>query len=257
MVLKILRDAYHYFDRRWVTILGGAAIAVGIFYLINYLIITKLHLPVVMLGKLDNEPVKFDYRELAAIFTLTLISFWYEAFIAMLIKSEIESNEVNFRALVFKTVIVYPRVLIAKIATQIIIGSLVLLALPGLALTPLGLIFLVPAVIYAIRLSLVAFTTVVENESNVVKALRRSSYLVSRYSFAVLFIIMTSMIPLFATIGVEMNSKYFLAIDIIISVASAVLSMVLMASTYLNLRLAKGESLNKNLQELINESEEV
>lgn len=239
LIYKILGEAYHFFDRRWVMVLGAALASIGLAEAISLLVRFGVPMPPMRLTMPDGTPIGLNYYDFLEAALFFLASFWFEAFIALLAKSEIEHKDGSFLSNALRASLFYPRVFLANISAHIVIYVTFLAGLLALSIGVLGLIFLIPSILFAIWFSLVTPVVVIEDLYKVRMILTRSRFLVSGFFGTVLLARLLGFLPSVAAAGMSAETIYYWPIIVFINISSAIIVTIILVSAYKNLRSAK------------------
>lgn len=243
MLFRILRDAYNFFDKHWYVIVAAAILSVGMADALSLIVRTLIPLPSITINSTTDGAVRFGYNDIIEAIFLFIGSVWFRGFIATLVHTELQSLPRRIPSVLKRSLILYPRVLMVNIAALIVVYTGVALAVPALMLGSIGIVFVIPALIFFIWFSLVSPTIVIDELHGAIKVLTRSRMLVTGYFWQVLLVHAIVIMPVIAVAGIKEDTIYFWPILVFINIITAILEASLITFTYVNLRLAKGEHL--------------
>ncbi len=261
LLLRILLDAYKLFDRRWLIILAAAAISLGVAEVMGILLNTYAHLPTMSGTDLDGKPIVMSYGDIVSAAVSGMAIFWFFGFVSSLAKTEIDGQPIKFKDVALHATEHYPKIVMVNLVTVIITLFAVLLALPAPSLGFIGLIFLIPSLLFTVWFSLVTPVVVMDNFRRIRDILIRSRILVHGYFWTVFIAQAISAIPLLASAGIQTNNIYYEPLMFIIQSMTVMLAALILVSAYANLRAAKGEKLavkvNENIKKQAGKSVDV
>lgn len=240
MFFRIIIDAYKLFDRRWLMIIAAGILSVGVADIVSLVTMTKLHLPTAVVPGLDGKPLNISYNVLIDLLVFFLAGVWFDSFVSLLAKSDMEKLTVKFNEMVYKTTAIYPRVLTARFAAQVIMYVSLFLAYAVVFLNFVGILLTIPAFLFAVWFSIVSPVAVIEGPLGIRDTLIRSRALVHGYFFTVLLAMLIGIIPPVATADIQANSILFWPVLTFVHIATSIIVSVITVSTYLNLRAARG-----------------
>lgn len=254
MLFKIFKDAFIFFDRRWVQIATAAILSVGLAYLLNTILSKAVSFPSISIPNPEGEPVKISYLYFAEAGIFILANIWFKAFASFLVKAELKGLPTGFLSIAKGTTSVFPKVLIVNIVAGIIVFFSIFIALPMFAMSAFGILFFIPAIAFVVWFSLVSPVAVIDNISEIRKVLIRSRLLVHGKFWTILIAISTALIPPLTVVGIQTESMFYLPIEIFTNIATAIIGSLITVSAYVNLRIAKGEEVGGYFQKQIEES---
>jgi len=243
LLFKIFKDAFIFFDRRWVPITAAAVLSVGLAYLLNTVLSKAVSFPSITVPNPEGEPIKISYLYFAEAGIFVLANIWFKAFASFLVKTELEGLTTRFLSIAKGTTSVYPKVLIANIAVGVVVFLSIFMALPVFAVSDFGVLFFIPAIAFVIWFSLVSPVVVIDNISGIRNILMRSRLLVHGKFWTTLIAMSTALIPPFTVVGIQTESIFYLPIEIFTNIATAIIGSLITVSAYINLRIAKGEEI--------------
>lgn len=237
MLIKILVDAYKFFDRQWSIMVVAAILSFGLASALNFIIKLNLALPSFSILMTGNKPLELSYNGILELIVFFMVNIWFEGFIALLAHTEIKKYKIEFAKIAFRVTKLYPRVLIVNVMAQIVVFSGLVLALSALSLGYFGVFFIIPAFLFMVWFSLVTPVAVIDDVTRASRILFRSRLLVHGYFWTVLAIIMMSIIPSVAVAGIQTSSPYFWPVTMFIRISSAIIGATMLAFSYINLSI--------------------
>lgn len=239
MLIKILVDAYKFFDRQWSVITATAILSFGLAGALNFIINLKIALPSLSIPITGNKPLELSYNDIFELVVFFLINIWFEGFIALLAHAEVMKEKTGFTKIAMRLIKLYPKALFANAMAQIVIFSGLFLAIPALSLGYLGVFLIIPAFLFMVWFSLVTPIAVIDDVTRVDRMLFRSRLLVHGYFLTILAVIMISIIPSLAIVEIQSNSPLFWPVTMFVRISSAIIGATMLAFSYINLRTIK------------------
>lgn len=244
MLLGILIDAYRFFDRRWLQIIMAALICAGITEAIVTSADHFMKSALIVLKDINNENVPVSYGDVVEPLLLALFKVWFDTFLVLLLKNEIEKTQAKTLSTVLNSFKIYTKILLYYFVSQLLIIPSLAATFLATASDPTGLTSLIPlvsALILLVWFSLIIPVVILEPNTGIIGALGRSRYLVSKHFLVVSVIILLGSLPPIAMLDVASNSPYAQAIELFLTFASMIIESLTIMFAYIHLRIAKGE----------------
>jgi hypothetical protein len=244
VLLGILIDSYRFFDRRWLQIIIAAILCAGI---TEAIVLSTGHFmtsPITVLKDVNNDPVPISYSDVVKTLLLAIFKVWFDGFLVILLKNEIEKTPIKTASMVLASLKIYPKILLYYFVSQLLIVPSLAAALLATVTDPTGLMSLVPlisALVLLVWFSLIIPVAILDNTTGILAALNRSRYLVSKYFLVVSLLILLGSLPSVAMLDVSLRSPYTQAVELFLSFASMIIGSLTIMFAYIHLKIAKGE----------------
>ncbi|MBI4733508.1 MAG: hypothetical protein HY779_01585 [Rubrobacteridae bacterium] len=246
MLLKIVTDAYRFFDRRWLYIITAALISLGIAESIVMSVYYLFPDPLKVLKNADDAKLSIGYADIIEPFLLLLVKIWFDGFVALLFKYEVEDTAIQIKKALSKSFAVYPKLTLIYFVAQLLIVPSVFALVIILSSDPTGLLSVAPLIsiiVLYVWFSLVIPVAVIDDLTKIIPALKRSRYLVDKYFMIVAVLLLVSSVPSLGMFDVSSTNAYAKLIAILLYFASMVMESLVTLFAYIHLRTVKGEAL--------------
>jgi hypothetical protein len=108
VLLGILIDSFRFFDRRWLQIIIAVLICAGITETIVLSTDHFIKIPLITLKDANNDAVSIGYGETVEQILLTLFKVWFDGFMVLLLKNEIDKKSIKTVGIVLDSFKIYP-----------------------------------------------------------------------------------------------------------------------------------------------------
>jgi hypothetical protein len=245
VLIRIITDAYRYFDRRWLYIITAALISLGIAESMVFAIHHFYPDPIKVLKNVDGNTLRIEYADIVEPILLLLVKVWFDGFISLLFKSNAEGTPINKKQTILRSLSLYPRLFLIYMIAQLLILPSVFALVIILPSDPTGLLAVAPLIsiiVLYVWFSLIIPVAVIENITKTLPALKRSRFLVDKFFFVVALLLLMSSTPSLGMIDVTSNSASAKLIAIMLYFASMVMESLTTLFAFVHLRIIKMEA---------------
>ena len=189
--------------------------------------------------------ISIGYDDLTESILLLLVKIWFDGFIAYILKFEIKGLDVSFKQAFSKSITIFPRLFVITLFAQLLMLPSILTAMLIGSTDPTGILpilSIVSAIVLFVWFSLIIPVAVIDETIKVIQALRRSRFLVHRYFFIILALVIISSLPSLALVDVTDNNKAVHSVVILLYLSTMIMSSLTILFAYMHLKVVKGET---------------
>ena len=236
VLFGIFQDAFYFFDKHWVAIIAGAVLSVGLADIASYLLSVFVPMGALDLKAATGSDVKIENFVLVEAVAVFLAGVWFRGYVAVLVGGDGGVGTPNLTGTIITASKLYPRLLILNIVAIMITYITAALGLLVMSVNALGAIFLIPAILFSVWLSLITPVAVFDSAQGVLARLKRSRTLVSGHFMQVLFLMFIVVTPTFAMAGIGEETALFWPVLTFVNVSTSILDGLFITFAYHQLR---------------------
>ena len=210
--------------------------SVGLADLASYLLSVFVPMGAVDLKATTGSDIKIENYVLVEAGAVFLAGVWYRGYVAVLVGGDAGVGTPSLTGAFKAASKQYPRLLTLNVVAIIITYITAAIGLLIMSVNALGAIFLIPAILFSVWLSLITPVAVFDSAGGVLPRLRRSRALVSGHFMQVLFLMFIVVTPTFAMTGIGEETALFWPVLTFVNVSTSILDGLFITFAYHRLK---------------------
>lgn len=210
--------------------------SVGLADIASYLLSVLVPMGTVDLKAATGSDIEIQNYVLVEAGAVFLAGVWFRGYVAVLVGGDAGVSTPSLTGAFRAAFKLYPRLLTLNVVAIIITYITAAIGLLIMSVNALGAIFLIPAILFSVWLSLVTPVAVFDSAEGVLARLRRSRAMVSGHFMQVLFLMFIVVTPTFAMTGIGEETALFWPVLTFVNVSTSILDGLFITFAYHRLR---------------------